>query len=210
MRRPRPVGLAQSQPDGGVIELACARVCARVFMCEHMRVAVHGGERVLACISRMYSRAHRLQTCECPDTWKGEFHEQTLWACQPSFCTDGSGPLFGTINLGLRDLQMHPEGPWLGCLPARGVRCGCVSKGSSHEAASFPEITGRVGPPDWMAAQRSVTNILSTAGASGARPCSDGSAPFPLAVGETHLVCFKLLWETSCPGMEAARGWHIV
>lgn len=46
-RRPRPGGLAQSQPDGGV-EL----VCARVFMCEHMRVAVHGGEHVLACISR--------------------------------------------------------------------------------------------------------------------------------------------------------------
>lgn len=63
-----------------------------------------------------------------------------LWACQPSFCTDGSGPLFGTINLGLRDLQMNPTG-YCGLDAFQHVVCnvGCVSKPSSHYTANFPD-----------------------------------------------------------------------
>lgn len=64
-----------------------------------------------------------------------------LWVCQSlSFCTDGSGPLFCTINPGLRDLQMNPAGYC--CLDAfQHVVCdgGCVSKPSSNSTANFPD-----------------------------------------------------------------------
>lgn len=52
-----------------------------------------------------------------------------LWVCQSlSFCTDGSGPLFCTINPGLRDLQMNPAEDWFGRLPACGVWWGLCFK----------------------------------------------------------------------------------
>lgn len=63
-----------------------------------------------------------------------------LWVCQSlSFCTDGSGPFFCTINPGLRDLQMNPAG-YCGLDAFQHVVCdgGCVSKPSSNSTANFP------------------------------------------------------------------------
>lgn len=54
-----------------------------------------------------------------------------LWACQSSFCMDGSGPLFCTINLGLRDLQMNPvEYCGLDAFQHAVFDGGCASKPS--------------------------------------------------------------------------------
>lgn len=125
-----------------------------------------------------------------------------LWACQPSFCTDGSGPLFGTINLGLRDLQMNPTG-YCGLDAFQHVVCnvGCVSKPSSHYTANFPDTLCLGGRRQsgmecaWNIAQWSVTNVFSTAGASGACPCSDQWMPFPFALGKPYLLWFILGWK---------------
>lgn len=126
------------------------------------------------------------------------------WACQLSFCADGSGPLFCTINLGLRDLQMNPmEYCGLDVFQLTVCDGGCVSKPSSQKMPTFLitcalEDTGRGEVSDWKIAQWSVTNILSTTGASGACPCSDGWMPFPLALWKPWLLWCHCSGEASC------------
>lgn len=123
----------------------------------------------------------------------------------PAFSVLGARPLFGTMNLGLRVGTQLQQGPGARLPPARGVGGRLRFKAFRAPGCQLSRhlVLGGPGSAEVSGGKLPGELFHTVHGRSPRRlSCSDGPAPFPLALR----LLFSLLQKTSGQEREAPRG----